>query len=67
MPYKISGELSDACKIIIIKESDWSIESNTNESAGSYEITNLDAGAKLVAARKSDGEGICYGNVTPEE
>lgn len=66
MPYKISGSLSDASRIIIIKESDWSIESNTTESVGSYEINELVSGNKLVAARKSDGESLGYGSVTPE-
>jgi len=66
MPYKISGTLSDAARIIIIKESDWSIESNTTESVGAYEIDSLVSAAKLVAARKSDGESLVYGNVTPE-
>jgi len=67
MPYKISGTLSDAARIIIIKESDWSIESNTTESVGAYEIGSLEAGAKLVAGRKSDGESLGYGSITPEE
>jgi len=65
MPYKISGTLSDAARIIIIKESDWSIESNTTESVGSYEVDSLITGAKLVVARKSDGEALIYGNITP--
>ena len=29
MPYKISGTKSETSRIIILKESDWSIESNT--------------------------------------
>lgn len=66
MPYKISGTLSDAARIIVIKESDWSIESNTTESVGSYEITGLTPGAKLVQGRKSDGESMGYGSVTPK-
>jgi len=44
MPYKISGTLSDASRVIIIKESDWSIESNTNESVGAYEVGSLVSG-----------------------
>jgi len=65
MPYKISGTLSDDSRIIIIKESDWSAENNTISGSGSYEITELEAGAKLVAALKNDGEMLAYGNVTP--
>lgn len=64
MGYKISGTLSAAARIIIIKESDWSIESNTNES-GSYDVTGLDSGLKLVIARKTaDGEALAKGNIT---
>jgi len=66
MPYKISGTLSDATRIIVIKESDWSIESNTSESAGAYEIGVLVSGTKLVAGRKSDGESLGFGNVDAE-
>jgi len=67
MPYKISGTLSDAARIIVIKESDWSIESNTEKPTGAYEILELESGAKLVCARKSDGESLGYGNITPKE
>lgn len=67
MPYKISGTLSGAARIIIIKESDWSIESNTEESVGAYEVDELVSGAKLVLARKSDGEALGYGSVAPAE
>ena len=51
--------------MIIIKESDWSIESNSNESSGAYEVDSLVTGGKWVVARKSDGEALGYGNVTP--
>jgi hypothetical protein len=67
MPYKISGILSDNARIVIIKESGWSIESNTNESSGSYSVDGLETGKKLVLARKSDGEVLAYGNVDPVE
>jgi len=63
-PYKISGT-TDAARIIIIKESDWSIENNSTESAGSYEVLDLENNAKLIIARKSDGETLAFGNVSP--
>ena len=62
MPYKISGTLSDAARIIVIKEGDWSIESNTVVSGTSYEIDSLVSGKKLVCGRKSDGETLVFGN-----
>ena len=67
MPYKISGTLYDAARIIVIKESDWSIESNTEESSGAYEVDGLESGYKWVLARKSDGEVLGYGYITPIE
>ena len=67
MPYKISGTLYDSARIIVIKESDWSIESNTEESSGEYEVGELESGYKWIISRKSDGEAIGYGLVTPIE
>jgi len=65
MAYKISGTLSDDARIIVLEEVGWSLESNTEESAGVYEIEGLDDSNKLVIARKSNGNGIAYGFVTP--
>ncbi|RLI63485.1 MAG: hypothetical protein DRO67_05660 [Candidatus Asgardarchaeum californiense] len=63
MPYKISGTLSDAARIIVLKESDWSIESNTEESNSAYTVEDLAVGKKFTIARKSDGEVVAYGDV----
>ena len=60
----ISGTLSDDARVIVMKEIDWSIESNTTETAGSYSITTT-SGTKLVIAKKSDGEVLVFGDVTP--
>ena len=68
MPYKISGSKNETSRIIVFKESDWSIESNTVVSGtGSYEIDSLATGAKMVIAKTDSGEVLGYGNVTPEE
>lgn len=68
MPYKISGEKSETTRIIVIKESDWLIESNTVSSgSGAYEVTDLEVGNKLVFGRKSDGEIYGYGGIVAEE
>jgi len=66
MPY-ISGLNNKDGKIIIINESDWSIEAVEDLTASpddGYEITELTAGQKLVAFRRSTGEIEAYGNVT---
>jgi alpha-tubulin suppressor-like RCC1 family protein len=65
MPYKISGTVSDDCKILIFDESDWVLEAVEDESAGSYEVTGLTSWRKIVAARTSSGELKGYGYVQP--
>lgn len=66
MPYKISGNLGEDAKIIVVKETDWSVEGTSDEVAGEYEVGNLITGEKLIISRKDDGHSISYGNVTPE-
>lgn len=63
MPYKISGTLNDSARILVLKESDWSVESNSLESVGDYEIESLVSGTKTVVAINSAGEIVGYGNV----
>jgi alpha-tubulin suppressor-like RCC1 family protein len=68
MPYKISGTKSETARIMILKESDWSIESNTVISgSGVYEVDGLETGTKTTLARTEDGEFIGFGSVTPIE
>jgi len=62
MPYKISGSTSESMRIIVIKESDWSVESNTIEN-DLYEITGLDADKKTIVGIRADGESSGYGNI----
>ena len=65
MPYKISGTKSETSRILILKESDWSIESNTIVSgSGVYEIDELESGNKIVVSRTNDGEMIGFGAVS---
>ena len=67
MSYKISGTLNESARILVLNESDWSIESNVEKSAGDYEIENLVSGTKTIVAIDGSGEIVCYGNVLPEE
>jgi len=68
MPYKISGTKSETARVIVLKESDWSIESNTVISgSGAYEIDGLEVGDKLVFGRNEDGWIEGYGGVSGEE
>lgn len=64
MPYKISGTKTETARVIVLKESDWSIESNTVVSgSGVYSIEDLETGSKLAFSRATDGEIIGYGAV----
>lgn len=64
MPYKISGNLGDDAKVIVVKESDWSVDTTSDEVAGNYEIS-VSSGEKLITARKSSGHSVSYGNISP--
>jgi len=66
MAYKISGTLNESARILVLKESDWSIESNVEKSAGDYEVDNLVSGTKTVVAIDGAGEVVGYGSVSPE-
>ena len=63
--YKISGTLAEDARVFVIDEDSGVLESDTNESSGSFEIDPVDPGSKLVIARKSDGQSVSYGNVNP--
>lgn len=64
--YRISGNLTESARIIVINESDDTIEYNGEFSAGNYEIELEDTNYKTVIARKSDGEVVGFGKVTPQ-
>lgn len=65
----ISGLNNEAGKVIVINESDWSVEANEDVTAQpdtGYEITGLAAGQKLVVFRQESGEIEAFGNITAE-
>jgi hypothetical protein len=64
---KISGNISDNARLIIVKEADWTVESNTTETGGAFEIDNLTSGKKTIISRSAIGECEGYGNVTAIE
>jgi hypothetical protein len=61
---QISGNLSGAARIIIVNESDWSLEFTSNKPSGHFSINGLAPSKKLIIARKLGGETIGFGNVT---
>jgi len=62
---KISGNLSESARIIVVDESVWSVESNTQKPTGQFEITGLNSNKKMIIARAGSGKCLGYGNVTP--
>ena len=62
---KISGNISADARLIIVKESDWTVESNTTETGGAFEVNGLTSGAKTVISRAASGECAGYGGVGP--
>lgn len=68
MPYRVRGTLSDAARLIILKESDWSIDYSGYVTAGTYSVDVDDDSTRLAFARENDaGWTIGWGNITPEE
>jgi hypothetical protein len=68
-PYIITGNLPSAARLIVINENDYSVVEHTDSySSGSYEIGLDDAdNNRIILARRSDGETVGFGGVTPEE
>ena len=60
----MSGVLNDSARVIVINESDWSVEHNEVFSTGSYEIGTTSGTKLMVGRRETDGEIVAYGNVT---
>lgn len=63
----ISGLNNEAGKVVVIDESDWSVEFSDELPAkptAGYTITGLTAGNKLVVFIQNDGEVEAYGGIT---
>jgi len=65
MSYKISGSIGTDSRILVFDETTGTITGNELVSSGEYEVLDVGEGAKTVLARKSDGETIGYGNISP--
>jgi hypothetical protein len=65
---KISGIVSsNKARIMVIKETDWTVESNSTSSVGAFEISGLTPGKKLIISRAITGECLGFGNITAIE
>jgi len=64
--YKLTGWLEEAARLLVFKESDWSLEKTESLTRGDFVVGSLTAGAKMVAGRNTSGKVEVYGNITPE-
>lgn len=65
MSYKISGSTSENSRIIIMNETDWSVEYTTSGTLGNFEISGLSNGKKVVLARNDLGKITAAGDIIP--
>jgi len=65
MSYKISGSIGTDSRILVFDETTGTITGNELVSSGEYEVLDVGEGSKTVLARKSDGETVGYGNISP--
>jgi len=69
MAYEISGTVGYPCRIIVVNESDWTIDANEEVgSVGPFSTSFTASGTKTVLAfESSSGEVVGFGSVTPIE
>lgn len=65
MPYKISGTTNENSRVIVIKQSDWSLEKTQSGLINNFEIDGLLGGNKLVITRNDLGDISAFGNINP--
>lgn len=67
MPYKVSGSLNSTARILLLNESDMSLERSSIFESGEWELLANNANSKLVIARDTTtGEAYGFGNISPE-
>jgi hypothetical protein len=64
--YKLTGFLRETARVLVFKESDWSLEKTESLPEGDFIMGNLSAGNKMIAGRNTEGKVEVYGNITPE-
>lgn len=64
MGYKISGNTSENSTIIIINDSNWSVETTQSGIIGSFDINTV-FGKKTIVARNDLGNITAFGNIDP--
>jgi hypothetical protein len=65
MAYKISGDVQNNTRLIVIDESDWSVEHTSEKSAGAYEVEVTNSNKLVVARDLTSSDAVAYGGVSP--
>lgn len=60
--HKVGGTANDSAKLLIIDQDTWKLET-MDIAPGSYDCGATTSGNKIIAAVRSDGEVVSYGNV----
>jgi len=65
----VSGNLTEEARLIVINESNWTIEHSSIIPAGNYIISSTGGGTKTVVAlpTTSETEPLVYNNIVPAE
>ncbi|RLI63482.1 MAG: hypothetical protein DRO67_05645 [Candidatus Asgardarchaeum californiense] len=65
-PNYISGNMNYDGRIIVLRESDWSVVHNEMHTGGSYIASGLGSDNVTALFRRSNGKSMCYGNISPQ-
>ena len=60
----VGGTTAERARVVVIDETDYSVEVMTSKDEGLFQITGLRAGEKLVVARALSGKSESFGKVT---
>jgi hypothetical protein len=66
MPYRLKGYVNLPSKILIMSDSNFSVENVEEFSAGNWEILVANNNKRIAIARNNNGDVEGYGNITPE-
>jgi hypothetical protein len=67
MPYRVRGTVDTTSRVLLINESDMSLERSNVFEAGDWELVANNAASKMVVARETtSGEAYGFGGITPE-
>lgn len=63
--YRMQANVPEGSRVIVLSETNMSIEDNQASVSGTYTNEDLTNNSKIILARRPDGETFGYGNVSP--